>query len=306
MTPLLSDSVPLFLFHEESFLLYIIDSELFSCYSPHHWAYYGYRGLSLLATLFSSSKHTVPVPELFHEFFKHHTFPTDFDEVNDFVIGGIGYCGFPSLDFQLLHNDEKGANDILLHSFQIDDGPLSSFDVSVSQKDAFLILGNHCINKRRGRLLYDHPTQTVNYMALTLKTKTEKAKYTKESPRTLIDQFSVLYSNYIVEQLSNNEISLPYLLSRNGAGMLSLLRDHPLQDYVQKLLVSALDISSLSLLQQAQLFAVIRLYEYDELVIENPVPEFVQFVTAKKEIIRTLVSNFSRNLPDKKSFFFCY
>ncbi|MHA1435801.1 MAG: hypothetical protein ACTSO7_18330 [Candidatus Heimdallarchaeota archaeon] len=221
---------------------------------------------------------------MFHEFFKHHTFPTDFDEVNDFVIGGIGYCGFPSLDFQLLHNDEKGANDILLHSFQIDDGPLSSFDVSVSQKDAFLILGNHCINKRRGRLLYDHPTQTVNYMALTLKTKTEKAKYTKESPRTLIDQFSVLYSNYIVEQLSNNEISLPYLLSRNGA----------------------LDISSLSLLQQAQLFAVIRLYEYDELVIENPVPEFVQFVTAKKEIIRTLVSNFSRNLPDKKSFFFCY
>jgi len=89
--------------------------------------------------------------------------------------------------------------------------------------------------------------------------------------------------------------------------MLSLLRDHPrVQDYVQKLLVSALDISSLSLLQQAQLFAVIRLYEYDELVIENPVPEFVQFVTAKKEIIRTLVSNFSRNLPDKKSFFFCY
>ncbi|MHA1186747.1 MAG: hypothetical protein ACTSSK_07725 [Candidatus Heimdallarchaeota archaeon] len=178
MTPLLSDSVPLFLFHEESFLLYIIDSELFYCYSPHHWAYYGYRGLSLLATLFSSSTHTVPVPELFHEFFKHHTFPTDFDEVNDFVIGGIGYFGFPSLDFQLLHNDEKGANDILLHSFQFDDGPLSSFDVSVSQKDAFLILGNHCINKRRGRLLYDHPAQTVNYMSLTLKTKTEKAFWT--------------------------------------------------------------------------------------------------------------------------------
>jgi len=89
--------------------------------------------------------------------------------------------------------------------------------------------------------------------------------------------------------------------------MLSLLRDHPLvQDYVQKLLVSALDISSFSLLQQAQLFAVIRLYEYDELVIENPDSEFIKFDTTKKEIIKTLVSNFSRNLPDKKSFFFCY
>ncbi len=310
MTPLLSDSVPLFLLHEEPLLLYIIDNDLFQCFSPHHWCYYGVKDLHLLSSLFSSStSHLLAVPDKFHEFFQQHSFSTIPDEIFDFIIGGKGFFGFPSLDFQLQHRNENGVSDVLLHSFQLDDQSLP-FEVSLSHKDAFFILANHTINAGRGFMHYDSAANTVSFWYPPQKASStfpaaswEKNKQAKaQDPRTL---FRLLYANYILDQLSTDSFSLPYLLSRNGAGILSLLHEHPrVQDYIKQLLVSALDLSSLSLIQQVQLFAAIKLNDFDGWFIEDPSAEIELFFTNKKDIIRTIITNISNHLPNGKSFFF--
>jgi len=312
MSSLLSDTIPLFLLHEEALLLYIIDSDLFHCFSLHHWAYYGERALPLLASLFSSSSaNQIPVPDEFHEFFQNHSFSTNHAESFDFIIGGKGYYGFPSLDFQLQSRPEKDASTVLLHSFKLDNQSLP-FEISLSPQDAFFILANHTINAGRGFSHYDFAANKVVFWYPPQKASStyptaswEKNKQAKaQAPRTL---FRLLFANYILDRLSDDSFSLPYLLSHNGVGVLSLLHKHPLiQNYIQKVFVSALDLSSFSLLQQAQLFALIQLYEYDDWSITHSSEELTQFITERKQIKRTLISNISEHLPKERSNFFAY
>jgi len=309
MSSLLSDSVPLFLLHEEALLLYIIDSDLFQCFSVHHQAYYGERVLPLLASLFSSPcSKVLPVPLSFPEYFQTHSFSTNHAESFDFVIGGKGYFGFPSLDFQLQCQPKNDVSLIHLHSFKLDDQSLP-YEVALSPQDAFFVLANHTINAGRGFSHYDSSANKVVFWfppqspSSTYPTKLyEQQKDAKaQAPRTL---FRLLYSNYVLDQLSNDSFSLPYLLSRNGAGILSLLHEHPrIQTYLQKVFVSALDLSSYSLLQQAQLFALIKLYEHENWTITNPTAEITQFFTDKKQIKRTLIDNISNHLPKERSDF---
>ncbi|MHA1126898.1 MAG: hypothetical protein ACTSO7_13920 [Candidatus Heimdallarchaeota archaeon] len=301
MTINLLPDVPLVLLHEEPILLYIIDNEIFGCHTLHHWAYYGSeRTLNVLYDLVSLPAAQKELPMVFQDFFSNHQSLFPFETKFNFIVGGTGYYGFPSLNFELTGVIQNKAPRVMFHSFQYGKH-LLPFEVTLSYTDAFFVLANHCINSRRVSLLYDHTEQKVNCLELDFKKPRPIHEMLGLSALSLINQFAVLYSNYVVEQLPKKEFSLPYLLSRNGAGLITLLRKHPLiQEYIKELLILSLDVSSLTIMQQAQLYSVIQLNEYEDWDIKAPFGGVEKFFQREKEILNQFASNLHKYPPPHK------
>ncbi|MHA1126584.1 MAG: hypothetical protein ACTSQX_13240 [Candidatus Heimdallarchaeota archaeon] len=290
--------VPLYLLHEEPLLLYIFDSEIFSCLNLHHRCYYfDHRTLNILYELFSLPASLEELPAVFHDFFssKSSLFPLEAEF--DFIVGGSGFWGHPSLNFQLSAKPESIPSQVLFHSFQYEDRLLLK-EISLPIKDTFFILANHWINKKRQLLLFDPPTQTVDYSKFLPKNESKKDPILSQ-----FSPFTIQYANYLIGKITTQKLSLPYLLSRNGAGVITLLRKHPfVQNFIKELLLLSLDISDLTLIQKAQLYSVIKLNEFDNWYIDSPSSEIELFFHRKDKIIRKLSSETTATIQIKPSF----
>ncbi|MHA1434757.1 MAG: hypothetical protein ACTSO7_13020 [Candidatus Heimdallarchaeota archaeon] len=296
MTIELFSDVPLVLLHEEPLLLYIFNNEIFGCHNFHQWCYYfNHRTLNILHELFSLPASQGEIPLVFLDFFASHNSLFPLDAKFNFVVGGTGSWGHPSLNFQLSAISDSTFPQISFHSFQYENKPLLT-EISLPIKDAFFVLANHWLNRRRRLLLYDPATQKVDY------SKFLPINESKKDP--ILSQFSpfiVQYANYIVEKITKKELSLPYLLSRNGAGLVTLLRQHPLvQIFIKELLSLSLDVSKLTHMQQAQLYSVIKLNKFEGWLIDSPSVETDEFFRRVDEIIRQLESVLLKRLPPYK------
>jgi len=285
---LLSD-VPLCLLHEEPIFLYIIDNEIFGCHTLHHWAYYGSeRTLNVLHEFLSYPVAQKEVPKVFHDFFSSQQSLFPYDTDFNFIVGGTGFYGFPSLNFELTEVILNKVPHIQFHSFQYGIH-LLPLEFTLSYTDAFFVLANHCVNMRRNCMYYEQAKQKVNFHGLVFKKPRPIHEMLDYSAISLCNHFAVLYSNYVIDQLAQKKLSLPYLLSRNGAGLITLLQEYPLvQDFIKELLFLSLDISELTILQQAQLYSVIQLIDDDGWNLKAPFEGVEKFFPRKKDIILDL------------------
>ena len=296
MTSTLLSDVPLVLLHEEPLLLYIFDSEIFACHNFHHMCYYfDHRTLIVLNELFSMPASHDELPAVFLEFFysKSSLFPLKSNF--DFIVGGTGFWGHPSLNFQLSSVPNSTPPRVMFHSFQYENKSLQN-EFSLSIKDAFFVLANHWINKKRQFLLFDSPTQSVDYSRFIPKNESKKDPILSQ-----FSSFTIQYANYLVDKITKQELSLPYLLSRNGAGLIIILRKLPLvQEFIKELLILSLHTSNLALMQQAQIYSIIKLIKFDNGFIDSPSTEIEEFFQRKDEIIRKLESVLLKRLPHYK------
>ncbi|MFW9922982.1 MAG: hypothetical protein ACFFDW_06800 [Candidatus Thorarchaeota archaeon] len=269
LEPILTD-IPLLLLHEEPLVIYVVNNTILGCEAPHNWCYYGsHRLLSLLAELFSFHNFRGELGNTLTDFFK--SIKLDESSIFNFVIGATGFYGFPSLDFQISTSNDL-QKPILFHSFQLNSHPLD-YTINLSAEEAFIILANLCVTFRRDR--FDFEPQTGKILS---------PPYSPDETIDFMDQFTLLYLNYILEKINRKEVSINQLISLNGVGLLTFFYYHPfVQDYLIEIFPSLGNISLLTPNQRILIYSFLKLNE--EKIVNDNFPQIFRKIIAKIDFI---------------------
>lgn len=324
------DSLPLFLLHEDSIIVYVVDNQLLGCYPWSSYGYYGAaRSLNLMLELFSSPLTHQAFPEQLHHHFQN-TAPLPVHEVFDFVIGAKGYYGRPNLDFRLTI-DPSLPKSVSFHSFTLEDLSFP-FQISLTPEEAFLIFANHCVNSRIDDVLFDPDTRTISRLrvfdmeeakekleaelseietnailqhtdqAKAKKQRIENAHFTYNHRNALerMNQFVFEYFDLMKESFLSEKILLPLLLRLNGVGLLTFFRSLPtVQQYFEEIFAQLLtSYSKLSFNQKIMYFSLI-LKQGNSWYIDNPSQTVQDFFVEKEDIINKLKKEIEKDFPHK-------